>query len=252
MRNAQKATNLHTELETAMNSPVTATTAVAEPNTDNSVPFAFTDDDVKQADKHAKKVLTELGKAEKAFTSVACQIKWLYESDRYKALETASTFEQFINNRFGLKKSQGYALIKIVDRFGQVDDKGEYSIKKEYEQFGQSKLMLMCSLTDEQIKENITPIMSVSDLRKKVKELSNADALGIFTEQETTEQAEPTTQTQKNVIDSTVVSETNVQTLISYENGLDFANDIENLLALVNKVYKAKPQAKITVSYEWV
>lgn len=253
MRKAQSNKVLHTDFEQEKETSTTVTTVVDAAI--NKPVLAYTVEDVKNAEVHCKKVLTELGKAEKAFTSVACQVRWLYENDRYKALETASSFEDFIKNRFNFKKSQGYALIRIVDRFGTVDDKGEYLIKKEYSQFGQSKLMLMCNLTDEQIKNNITADMSVSELRKVVKSLTASDTLTIALTERADSMDENVLESEagndENVIDIEH-SEKNVQQLIAYDSALDLINDMEKFLAMLNKVYKAKPHAKITVSYEWL
>lgn len=212
-----------------------------------NTPVAFTDSDIKEADKHAKKVLSELGKAEKAFTAVACEVRWLYESDRYKALETASTFEQFIEHRFGFKKSQGYNLVKLVDRFGMCDENGNYTIKKDFEKFGQSKLVAMIALSDEQILQNFNSTMSLLDIKKGVKNLLKSDALGVSDETSVTvseEQAD-------GPIDVDVKSEKNVQLLLSYTDFKTFENDLQNVLERVSKVFKAKPDAHIVISYEW-
>lgn len=230
-----------------MNTPVAETSATATDTESQVVPFAFTDSDIKEADKHAKKVLSELGKAEKAFTSVACEIRWLYESDRYKALETASTFEQFIEHRFGFKKSQGYNLVKLVDRFGECDENGSYTIKKDFEKFGQSKLVAMIALSDEQILQNFNPTMSLLDIKKGVKNLLNSDALGVSDEASVIaleKQAD-------EPIDVDVKSEKNVQLLLNYTDFKTFEDDLQNVLERVSKVFKAKPDAHIVISYEW-
>ena len=258
MRKAHNATALKNTAdkftETTMNTLVAETSATAINTESQAVPFAFTDSDIKEANKHAKKVLSELGKAEKAFTSVACEIRWLYESDRYKALETASTFEQFIEHRFGFKKSQGYNLVKLVDRFGECDDNGNYTIKKDFEKFGQSKLVAMINLTDEQIAQNFNPSMSLLDIKKGVKTLCKTDALdvsdsAVSTGTDTTES--DITESDSDTIDVAVASEKNVQSLLTYTDFKTFEDDLQNVLERVSKVFKVKPDAHIVISYEW-
>lgn len=251
MRKAQNATALNNTADkfTEMNTPVAETSATATNTESQAVPFAFTDSDIKEADKHAKKVLSELGKAEKAFTSVACEIRWLYESDRYKALETASTFEQFIEHRFGFKKSQGYNLVKLVDRFGECDDNGNYAIKKDFEKFGQSKLIAMINLSDELITQNFDPSMSLIDIKKAVKALSKTDALGVSDSAVSVDT--DTAESDSDTIDVAVTSEKNVQSILTYTDFKTFENDLQNVLERVNKVFKAKPDAHIVISYEW-
>lgn len=254
MRKAQNATALNNTAdkftETTMNTPVAETSAtVLDAAVSQVIPFAFTDSDIKEADKHAKKVITELNKAEKAFTSVACEIRWLYESDRYKALETASTFEQFIEHRFGFKKSQGYNLVKLVDRFGECDDNGNYTIKKDFEKFGQSKLIAMINLSDEQITQNFNSSMSLIDIKKAVKALSKTDALGVSDSAVSVDT--DTTESDSDTIDVAVTSEKNVQSILTYADFKTFESDLQNVLERVNKVFKAKPDAHIVISYEW-
>mgnify|MGYP004585224931 CR=1 FL=1 len=220
-----------------------------------SVPFYYTEEEVKNIDKHAKKVTQELNKAEKAFTSVACEVRWLFKDDRYKALATASTFEQFLSDRYGFKKSQGYALCKLVDRFGEQDSDGNYSIKKEFVSFGQSKLMLMCPLTDEQIKDNIDPAMTVAELRKAVKKLTKSDSLGISDVSERSENSEQEEQENDNdnVIDSNVVSEKVVNEIASYSDFKTFEDDSITFFNLVNDAFKNANGRKmrVVISYEY-
>lgn len=259
MRKAQNAVALNNTADkfTEMNTPVAETSATAtntEVETLKDVPFYFTEEQVRLVDKHAKKVTQELNKAEKAFTNVACEVRWLYEDDRYKALATASTFEQFLSDRYGFKKSQGYALCKLVDRFGEQDSDGNYSIKKEYVPFGQSKLMLMCPLTDEQIKDNIKPSMTVAELRKVVKGILKSDSLGISDVSERSENQEQEEQkNDDNVIDSNVVSEKVVNEIASYSDFKTFEDDSMTFFNLVNNAFKNANGRKmrVVISYEY-
>lgn len=260
MRKAQNATALNNTVDRfteTMNTPVaetSATIANTEVKALKDVPFFYTEDEVKNIDKHAKKVTQELNKAEKAFTNVACGVRWLFEDDRYKALATASTFEQFLSDRYGFKKSQGYALCKLVDRFGEQDSDGNYSIKKEYVPFGQSKLMLMCPLTDEQIKDNIKPSMTVAELRKVVKGILKSDSLGISDVSERSENSEQEEQEENdNIVDSSVVSERSVNELCSYTDFKTFEDDSMTFFNLVNDAFKNAngKKVRVVISYEY-
>lgn len=263
MRKAQNATALNNTVDKfteTMNTPVAETSVTAtntEVETLKDVPFYFTEEQVRLADKHAKKVTQELNKAEKAFTNVACEVRWLFEDDRYKALATASTFEQFLSDRYGFKKSQGYALCKLVDRFGEQDSDGNYSIKKEFVSFGQSKLMLMCPLTNEQIKDNIEPTMTVAELRKVVKNILKTDSLGIPDVSERSENAEQEEKEEKeendNVVDSSIVSEKVVNEIASYSDFKTFEDDSMTFFNLVNNAFKNANGRKmrVVISYEY-
>ena len=246
MRKAQNAD--------VLNNTVDKFTVKVNTSGTESVPFYYTEEEVKNIDKHAKKVTQELNKAEKAFTNVACEVRWLFEDDRYKALATASTFEQFLSDRYGFKKSQGYALCKLVDRFGEQDSNGNYSIKKEFVSFGQSKLMLMCPLTDEQIKDNIKPTMTVAELRKVIKGILKSDSLGISDVSERSEDSEPEEQEENGiVVDSSIVSEKVVNEIASYSDFKTFEDDSMTFFNLVNNAFKNANGRKmrVVISYEY-
>lgn len=255
MGKAQNATaldNTADKFTENMNTPV-AETSATDTATSIAVPFSFTDDEIKDIAKHARKVTVELGKAEKAFTSVACEIRWLYEDDRYKALATASSFEQFITDSFGFKKSQGYALCKLVDRFGEQDEKGNFIIKKQYEGYGQSKLICMIPLSDEQIEENITDKMTVAEIRKTVKALTKCDTLGASPAQNGQEEQAHEEQAQENVIDAPVATETSIYSLASYSDFDSFESDSPNFFRLVSDAFKdtTHKNVRVIISYEY-
>lgn len=253
---SQKDKTLHTEFD-SMNVP-TETSATMNYTSDKAVavPFSFTDEEVVLADKHVKKITAELNKADKAFTQVACEIKWLYVDSRYKAVETSSTFEEFVSNRFNIKKTQAYALVNLVDRFGEQDDKGNFAIKKDFIPYGQSKLSLMCGLTDEQIRDNIKPSMSVRDLRKIVKALKTDDSLENSERSENVSESDSDTTVENesdSVVDSVAVSEKTVMEIGSYTDFDSFVSDYPNLSDHIKEIfgnYGSLGGLKIVISYE--
>lgn len=231
----------------------------ADTNTETAVKI-YSIEEVKEADKHAKKVTSELGKAEKAFTAVACEMAWLYEDDRYKALETASTFEQFALNRFGFKKTQSYGLVAMVNRFGIKNEDGLYTIDEKYKKYSHTKLILMCNarLTDEEIFANIQPTMTVNEIKKVVKDLTaieacNADSTASVVDDSATESSATTAETEPdnpNVIDVPATVH-NSQALVTYDNFADFEADSENFFNLVANAFKAGKGYRVSICYEW-
>lgn len=238
-----------------MNPPVETTTAT---DTETTVKV-YTIEEVKEADKHAKKVTAELGKAEKAFTQVACEMAWLYEDNRYKALETASSFEQFALNRFGFKKTQAYGLTAMVIRFGVKSEDGTYTIADKYKKYSHTKLILMCNarLTDEEIFNNTQPTMTVNEIKKVIKELTaieacNEDSTASVvddTAPEATAEADNNS-SNPNVIDvpATVHDTQEIATYGSFE---DFEACSENIFALVAEAFRTKGAKKVSICYEW-
>lgn len=235
-----------------MNPPVdTATTT-------NTVKV-WSNDEIKEADKHKKKVLTELGKAEKAFTQVACELAWLRENDRFKALDSAMNFEQFAQEHFNFKKTQAYALVGLVERFGQRSLDGVYSIADKYTAYGHTKLIQLVNLSDEQIKNNFNPKMTVKEIKELVKKLTPVQTVieektveqDADIEEKTAEQdADNVNESDDDVIDVDAKIN-NSQALMTFSNYEDFEEHSAELFSRVAQVFKANPNYKISISYEW-
>lgn len=240
-----------------MNPPANITVGESE-NKETAIKI-YTIEEVKEADKHAKKVTSELGKAEKAFTQVACEMAWLYEDERYKALESASSFDQFALNRFGFKKTQSYGLVAMVNRFGVKGEDGTYTIEEKYKKYSHTKLILMCNarLTDEEIFANTSPTMTVNELKKVIKNLTSIEACDgdstatVVDECTTTAPAESAIDSSddSNIIDSTATVH-DIVTLASYTCFKEFEADSANFFQLVANAFNSGKTCKVSICYE--
>ena len=235
-----------------MNPPTEETTAVTVPNDK-----VFTIEEVKETKKHTKKVITELSKAEKAFTQVSCEIAWLYENDRYKALAPDMNFEQFAEYHFGFKKTQAYGLLKLVERFGNRSEDGNYIIDDKYKEYGHTKLINMVNLSDKQIEENIEPTMTVADIKNAVRKLTKTespdnDYIEKSDSATVDDMADDTTDDTADKAPIDVESkEIKSQSIVTYSSFEDFEEDSPNFFLLVKKAFEAKKECKVTISYEW-
>ena len=219
----------------------------------------YTIEEVKEADKHAKKVTSELGKAEKAFTQVACEMAWLYEDERYKALESASSFDQFALNRFGFKKTQSYGLVAMVNRFGVKGEDGTYTIEEKYKKYSHTKLILMCNarLTDEEIFANTSPTMTVNELKKVIKNLTSIEACDGDSTATVVDECTTTAPTESaingsddsNIIDSTATVH-DIVTLATYTCFKEFEADSANFFQLVANAFNSGKTYKVSICYE--
>lgn len=198
-------------------------------------------------DSAINSVLFSYSNVEKSFITIACNLKFLQSDDNYKksssiANASAPSFSAFARSAFGFKKSQAYALCGLIDRFGVKNDDGTYYINHDYDTYSQTQLIAMAKLSDEQIRANIKPSMSVSDIKKKVKELCPAPP------KEKKESSDITASNGANVVNTTSC---NSQALKCYRNFDDFNADIKNIVAMVATVFKKNPNYRITVNYEW-
>lgn len=233
-------------------------TETPEVITSNEVmtPPVINTDFSKEVDKHVAKVNSEYKKAEKAFINVACEMRFLYENDNYLYSSKATpniSFEEFASENFGFKKTQSYALIGIVDRFGVRNDDGTFSIAPKYKDFGQTQLVQIACLTDKQIEENINPSMKIAAIKKIVKQLKSSDALGCAESSDIIDEetADSETGDTNGVEVVTTTDRNNTQAIMSFDSYDEFVASLEGIQVAVAKVFKGNPNYKVTINYEW-
>ncbi|MBE5877873.1 MAG: hypothetical protein E7290_13460 [Lachnospiraceae bacterium] len=206
----------------------------------------------KEVNKHVVKVLTEYGKAEKAFINVACEIAWLYHDNRYKAVAVNCNFEEFCKEKFGFEKSQSYGLKSLVTRFGKCDENGVYTIEDKYKSYGQTQLMAMIPLQDAQIEDNIRPDMSVLKIKGIVKDLLKVEPVGIAKTETNapTANAGDNSENDDNIID-VEASERNCIELATYSSFKEFESDLEHILQAVSDRFKSGNAKYVNIGIEW-
>ena len=106
-------------------------------------------------------------KGTKAFISIAVSLFGIYEHELYKEKNYANIYD-FAFEQFGLSKTNVFNYLNIVKNFGMKDENGEgfKGLKAEYEKFSSSQLISMLKL-NEQLREEITPDMSVREINRK-------------------------------------------------------------------------------------
>lgn len=106
-------------------------------------------------------------KGTKAFVSIAVSLFGIYQHELYKEQNYANIYD-FALEQFGLSKTNVFNYLNIVKNFGMKDEKGEdfKGLKTEYENFSSSQLISMLKL-NEQLREEITPDMSVREINRK-------------------------------------------------------------------------------------
>ena len=216
-------------------------------------------EEIASMDKHVVKVNSEYRKAEKAFINVACEMRYLQDNDNYLIASSCPvgrpSFDEFAQEVFGFKKTQTYALTGIVNRFGIKNEDGTFSIVDKYKSFGQTQLVQIAKLTDEQISEYIKPSMTISDIKKIVKKLTKDDALGIAENTDTVdtelEEQEEESTTASNGADVVTSTGSNTQAIMSFNNYDDFVASLDEVQQNISRIFKVNPKYKITINYEW-
>lgn len=131
---------------------------------------------VKELDKRAKTIRTELGKVESSFLKIGFNLTWIYENGSFKALGYDTIYD-LAKKEFNIARGTCNNFINVVQRFGvRLDDNTiGYALLPEFKDFKSSQLIQMLGMSDEELKA-INKDMSVRDI-KKLKKGNNSDAL---------------------------------------------------------------------------
>jgi hypothetical protein len=125
------------------------------------------------AKKLNKSIKLELGKIEKSFLKISVNLYWINVNKAYEIIGGYDNISEYAEIELGIKKTTCYNLISIAERFGLRDEKSNVlSIDDKYKDYTVSQLTAMQSLTDDEI-INISPSMTVKDIKKFVKECEN-------------------------------------------------------------------------------
>lgn len=219
---------------------------------------AYNNEVVKEAVKRSKVIKTELQKAETSFMRVAFNLKWFKDKKAYLTMGY-ETIDQLALKEFGIKKATTYNFLKVVERFGLLQLDGNITeLQDDYKKYTSTKLITMASLTDNEIKDNIKPDMSVAQIKKVAKRIK--DGFNPLTDLDNENEPKDSEQTvatadnveTDNVIDSTA-KEVHVKKLMTFESYEDFEQALEAIKNEVRNVFSvSKENTKITINSEWV
>lgn len=219
---------------------------------------------VQTADKHIDNIYRQYNKAENAFLQIACELHYLQDDNRYRYASALSndndiSFVEFSEKMFGFKKSQTYALIGIVDRFGIVNKNGTYAIADIYKEYGQTQLVNMVGLSDTQIAENIKPDMTVAEIKGVVKQITKVKSLAEKevdisvndNEDMAGNENKPTVTTVSNGAEVvTTSSVSNTQAIMRFKTYDDFVTNLEEIKKEVKKILSVSDY-EVTLNYTW-
>ena len=116
---------------------------------------------VAEAEKRDKLIKKKLIAGEASLYDVASALEWFKSSQAYRTYGYKS-FAELADKRYGIKKTEAYSYVSVVERFSNSGVCKPYSI---------SQLMAALPLTDFEIYAHLKPEMSVREIKKIVKKL---------------------------------------------------------------------------------
>lgn len=212
---------------------------------------------VQTADKHIDNIHRQYDRAESSFLQIACELHFLQDENRYKYASALGSnndisFIEFSKEIFGFKKTQTYALVGLIDRFGIMNKNGTYSIADNYKEYGHTQLINMIKLSDDEIRLNVEPAMSVSEIKKLVKQLSKSRT--VVSNEENTENVEsediPTVTATNGTEVVTASTASNTQAIMRFSTYEEFESSLEDIKREVKKILSVSDY-EITLNYTW-
>lgn len=116
---------------------------------------------VAEADKRDRLIKKKLGAGEASLYDVAVALEWFKSNQTYRTYGYKS-FAELADRRYGIKKSEAYNYIGVIERFSKSDICRPYGI---------SQLIAALPLTDFEIFTYLKPGMSVREIKKIVRNL---------------------------------------------------------------------------------
>lgn len=101
-------------------------------------------------------------KASEAYVIIACNL-WQINHNEYFRIDQYKTIADFALDKYELKKSTTHNYIKVIDKFGVIEDGKAIGLKEQFKSFKCSQLVNMLTFTPEQI-EQVQPYWSVREI----------------------------------------------------------------------------------------
>ena len=98
-------------------------------------------------------------KASEAYVMIACNL-WQINHNEYYRIDHYKTIADFGLDKYEMKKSTVHNYIRVIDKFGVIDDGKATGLKEQFKKFKCSQLVNMLTMTPEQI-EQVQPDWSV-------------------------------------------------------------------------------------------
>ena len=91
-------------------------------------------------------------KASEAYVMIACNL-WQINHNEYYRIDHYKTIADFGLDKYEMKKSTVHNYIRVIDKFGVIDDGKAIGLKEQFKRFKCSQLVNMLTMTPEQIEQ---------------------------------------------------------------------------------------------------
>lgn len=107
-------------------------------------------------------------KASEAYVTIGCAL-WQIQRNEYYRIDNYKNVAEFALDAYEIKKAATYNYIKVIDKFGVIENDKALGLREEFKAFKCSQLVAMLTFTPEQI-EQVQPDWTV----RKITEFGKA------------------------------------------------------------------------------
>lgn len=107
-------------------------------------------------------------KASEAYVAIGCAL-WQIQRNEYYRIDNYKNVAEFALDAYEIKKAATYNYIKVIDKFGVIENDKALGLREEFKAFKCSQLVAMLTFTPEQI-EQVQPDWTV----RKITEFGKA------------------------------------------------------------------------------
>ena len=101
-------------------------------------------------------------KASEAYIAIGCSL-WQIHHNEYYRIDNYKSIADFALEKFEIKKATTHNYIKVIEKFGQIEDGKPLGLKDQFKGFKCSQLVNMLTFTPEQI-EQVKPDWKVKQI----------------------------------------------------------------------------------------
>ena len=101
-------------------------------------------------------------KASEAYIAIGCSL-WQIHHNEYYRIDNYKSISDFALEKFEIKKATTHNYIKVIEKFGQIEDGKPLGLKDQFKGFKCSQLVNMLTFTPEQI-EQVKPDWTVKQI----------------------------------------------------------------------------------------
>ena len=127
-------------------------------------------------------------KASEAYVSIGCAL-WQIQRNEYYRIDNYKNVAEFALDAFEIKKAATYNYIKVIEKFGVIENDKAVGLREEFKAFKCSQLVAMLTFTPEQI-EQVKPDWTVREITQFGKALPTSDDIEADADAEASETVE--------------------------------------------------------------